>query len=117
MTVEASESIVAGSTNGADKPPRTLVVRMVTPGTTGNDFGLYVRARDSKINPSVDVAPSKSWFAQSDPYLSNPYSPSDPKFGQVKRQIPHPPLKSHQRHFHAPAQDSTFEVPGYEPQF
>lgn len=82
VTVEASDSIVSGSTNAADRPPRTLVVRMATPGTTGNNFGLYVRSRESKINPSVDVAPSKSWFTSADPYQSNPYQSSNPKYGQ-----------------------------------
>jgi hypothetical protein len=51
---------------------RTLVVRIQTPGTTGDNFGLYVRNRGSKINPSSDPAPAKAWFEFSNPKSSNP---------------------------------------------
>lgn len=54
------------------KRDRTLVVRIQTPGTTGDNFGLYVRDRGSKVNPSSDPAPAKAWFEFSRPEMSNP---------------------------------------------
>jgi len=56
---------------------RTLVVRIQTPGTTGDNFGLYVRDRGSKINPSTDPAPAKAWFEFSRPQMSNPLASGD----------------------------------------
>lgn len=62
--------------------PRTLYVRMNTPGDTGDNFGLYVRSRGARINPSTDPAPAQSWFEEADPFRSNPYAGDDPRFGQ-----------------------------------
>ena len=53
---------------------RTLVVRVHTPGTTGDNFGLFVRDRNAKINPSIDNAPAKAWFEFAKPSLSNAFS-------------------------------------------
>ena len=58
----------------AQKRDRTLVVRMQTPGTTGDNFGLYVRDRKAKINPSTDDVPAKAWFEETRPIMSNPES-------------------------------------------
>jgi hypothetical protein len=54
------------------KLDRTLVIRIHTPGTNGDNFGLYVRDRGTKINPSIDPAPAKAWFEFARPQLSNP---------------------------------------------
>ena len=56
----------------ATKLDRTLVVRINTPGTLGDNFGLYVRDRNKKINPSSDSAPAKAWFEFARPQMSNP---------------------------------------------
>ncbi len=79
--MEASVSIKPDDDKPRWRPPRTLVVRIATPGTTGDNFGLYVRSRGSRINPSTDAAPAKSWFGFSSPYKSNPYSLGSPNYG------------------------------------
>lgn len=63
MEIEADEG---------NRLDRTLVVRIHTPGTNGDNFGLYVRDRGSKINPSIDPAPAKAWFEFARPQMSNP---------------------------------------------
>jgi len=68
MVIEADE---------VNRLDRTLIVRIQTPGTTGDNFGLYVRERGAKINPTTDAAPAKAWFEFSRPQMSNPISSSD----------------------------------------
>lgn len=65
VVIEADETL---------KRDRTLVVRIQTPGTTGDNFGLYVRSRGSKVNPSSDPAPAKAWFEFARPEMHNPQS-------------------------------------------
>jgi len=67
--------------NDVDFRPRTLYVRMSQPGDTGDNFGLYVRSRGDKINPSTDPAPAQSWFEEADPTRSNAYPTDDPRYG------------------------------------
>lgn len=81
IVVEPSESAVPGSNDVANRPPRTFAVRVSTPGTTGDDFGVFVRSRGARINPSTDPAPAKSWFEFANPFSSNPYSKDDQNFG------------------------------------
>lgn len=57
-----------------NQQPKTIVVRVMTPGTFGDDIGLYVRPLQAKINPTASdaVTPSLSWLSFSDPSVSNP---------------------------------------------
>mmetsp|Transcript_7575 Transcript_7575/g.18278 ORF Transcript_7575/g.18278 Transcript_7575/m.18278 type:complete len:467 (+) Transcript_7575:148-1548(+) len=58
------------------KIPRTMVVKVSTPGTTGDNFGVYARALGAKVNPSQGQVPAKSWFTYSNPFESNPWPES-----------------------------------------
>lgn len=59
--------------NGA--PYQVMYVRVNTPSTVGDDFGVYVRNRvEGQVNRFMDPAPALSWFQYADPYISNPWS-------------------------------------------
>ena len=64
--------------------PKQLYIRMVTPGTQGDDFGVYARTIDEKINPAAAgaQAPARAWLEFSDPYQSNPWEPGSPEYEQ-----------------------------------
>ena len=63
---------------------KVLYIRMVTPGTQGDDFGVYARTIDEKINPAAAgaQAPARAWLEFSDPYQSNPWEPGSPEYEQ-----------------------------------
>ena len=52
---------------------QTMYTRVLTPRTTGDDFGVYVRNRpEGQLNRFSDQPPALAWFQYADPYVSNP---------------------------------------------
>mmetsp|Transcript_36892 Transcript_36892/g.83181 ORF Transcript_36892/g.83181 Transcript_36892/m.83181 type:complete len:441 (-) Transcript_36892:96-1418(-) len=67
--------------------PKVLVVRMVSPGTQGDDFGVYARKIDAKISQAAigAKAPSRAWLEYASPFLSNPWPQGSAYYGTAER--------------------------------
>ena len=55
-------------------PYEVMYVRVNTPSTVGDDFGVYARNDvQGQVNRFEDPAPALSWFQYADPTISNPW--------------------------------------------
>jgi len=76
--------LVVPESEGDKIAPKVFYMRVITPGTQGDDFGVYARNIETKINPaSADAqSPARSWLEEADPYQSNPWPVGSPEYQQ-----------------------------------
>jgi len=56
-------------------PFQSVYIRVNTPSSTGDDFGVFARNRmEGQVNRFMDPAPALAWFQYANPYISNPWS-------------------------------------------
>eukprot|EP00277_Geminigera_cryophila_P040753 CAMPEP_0173105700 /NCGR_PEP_ID=MMETSP1102-20130122/40342_1 /TAXON_ID=49646 /ORGANISM="Geminigera sp., Strain Caron Lab Isolate" /LENGTH=446 /DNA_ID=CAMNT_0014002157 /DNA_START=110 /DNA_END=1450 /DNA_ORIENTATION=- len=76
--------LVVDETSEDKEAPKVLYMRVITPGTQGDDFGVFARKIDDKINPAAAGAqsPARAWLEFADPAQSNPWAPGTTEYDQ-----------------------------------